>query len=114
NVEVLRVLLSEQRFRRGSIVAAVVHVHVEVGGEELTEVWRKVVVLELDLQEMLTGNEITLDDDRRFSEAVLDVNDGLSDGNDHFAATWSRTVEVMDLAWKLRAVIQLVTVHPEA
>ena len=37
DVEVFRVLLREQRLRRAAVVAAVVHVHVQVGAEELAE-----------------------------------------------------------------------------
>ncbi len=48
DVEVLGVLLREQRLRRAAIVAAVVHVHVQVGAHELSEVRGEVVVLEAD------------------------------------------------------------------
>ena len=69
DVEVLGVLLREQGLRRAAVVAAVVHVHVQVGGEELAEFRRQVVVLEADLEfGRVAGRELALDDRRLCGE----------------------------------------------
>ena len=72
DVEVFRVLLREQAFRRVAVVAAVIHVHVQVGGEELAEVRRQVVVLQPHRKlDRHAGREVALDERGRAAEAVL-------------------------------------------
>jgi hypothetical protein len=107
DVEVLGVLLCKQRFRRAAVVAAVVHVHVQVGREELPEVRGEVVVLEADLElGRVAGRECALDDRRLAVKPALHVNRRLARRNIHLAAVdLGRTVEVMHLARELRPIV---------
>jgi hypothetical protein len=111
DVEVLGVLLRKQRFRRGAVVAAVVHVHMEVGRKETAEVGGQIVVRQADRQlGRLAEREIALDQDVLAAESVLHL-DGCLPGR-HLDAAGLGAVQVSHLARELFAVVQLVGVHP--
>jgi len=114
DVEVFCVGLRQQRLRRAPVVAAVVHVHVQVGGEEPAVLGREFVVLQRHRQvDLFTRLELAFDVNRRAAEAVLDVNHRPARGHlDAAGKGFRRAMEIAHLARELRAVVEFVAVHP--